>query len=134
MRCSVVSCGSMPVRDRLSRAAAVVPVALVLVALIVVPLVAGFAQALAPGMRALAALAANGEVRAAIALSVGAALVALVVNGAFGLLAGWTIAKYRFPGKAALVTLIDAPLTVSPIILGLAVLAALGPRTALGAW
>lgn len=113
---------------------AIVAIALVLGVLIVLPLVSVALEALGGGGGALASLANDPGVRAAVVLSLGAAIVSVVFNAAFGLLAGWTIAKYRFPGKALLVTAIDAPLTVSPVIVGLAVLTSLGERTPLGAW
>lgn len=110
------------------------PLALLLGILIVVPVLAVFAGAFSAGGGALLAALRDPAVRDAVRLSLAAALVAVTANAAFGLLAGWTIAKYRFPGKALLVTVIDAPLTVSPVIIGLAVLAALGQRTPAGAW
>lgn len=113
---------------------AIAAIALVLGILIVLPLAFVALQALSGGGAALATLAHDPTVRGAIWLSIGAALVSVAFNAAFGLLAGWTIAKYRFPGKAVLVTAIDAPLTVSPVIVGLAVLASLGERTPAGAW
>jgi sulfate transport system permease protein len=109
-------------------------IVLVLIVLIVLPLVSVALEALSGGAGALAALAADPTVRAAIALSILATVVSVAFNAAFGLFAGWTIAKYRFPGKPLLVTVIDAPLTVSPVIVGLAVLAALGEKTPPGAW
>jgi sulfate transport system permease protein len=135
--CSGASCGFTPVRERgrgTSALLVVLPLALVLGVLIVVPLVAVAAGALATGAGALPAALREPGVSDAVLLSLGAALVALAFNAAFGLLAGWTIAKYRFPGKAGLVTLIDAPLTVSPVIVGLAVLATLGQNTPAGVW
>jgi sulfate transport system permease protein len=125
------------VRERRPDAAALAGIALVallLGGLVVVPLVWVAFAALAGGASALGALARDPAVRAAAGLSAGAALLSVALNAAFGLLAGWTIAKYRFPGKAVLVTIIDAPLTVSPVIVGLAVLASLGTRTPLGGW
>ena len=113
---------------------AIAVVALVLTLVVVVPLVSVVLEALAAGTGALADVYRRPEVTSAIALSVKVALVAVGANAAFGLLAGWTIAKYRFPGKALLVTVIDAPLTVSPVIAGLAVLSSVGTRTPAGAW
>jgi sulfate/thiosulfate transport system permease protein len=109
-------------------------VVLALAVLIALPLVSVAFEAARGGAGALAALAADPTVRGAIGLSLLATVVSVAFNAAFGLFAGWTIAKYRFPGKALLITLIDAPLTVSPVIVGLAVLAALGEKTPLGAW
>lgn len=121
-------------RTRLARGLAIAAIALVLGVLIVLPLVSVALEALSGGGAAFAAVVHDPSVRAAIALSVGATIVSVAFNAAFGLLAGWTIAKYRFPGKALLVTAIDAPLTVSPVIVGLAVLASLGERTPVGGW
>jgi sulfate/thiosulfate transport system permease protein len=114
--------------------AAIGVIVLVLGVLIILPLVSVLFEAFRGGGGALASLAGDPGVRAAIALSLVATLISVAFNAAFGLLAGWTIAKYRFPGKPLLVTVIDAPLTVSPVIVGLAVLAALGEKTPPGAW
>ena len=50
------------------------------------------------------------------------------------MIAAWTLTKYRFPGKASLQALIDLPLTVSPVVAGLALLLTFGTRSPLGAW
>ncbi|MBV8642390.1 MAG: ABC transporter permease subunit [Candidatus Eremiobacteraeota bacterium] len=121
-------------RVRVGGFLAVAPIVLILGVLIVLPLATVIAGALAGGWFALVALAGDPAVRAAVRLSMVVALAAVVVNASFGLLAGWTIAKYRFPGKALLITLIDAPLTVSPVIAGLAVVATFGERTPAGGW
>jgi sulfate transport system permease protein len=63
-----------------------------------------------------------------------ATAVTVVVNGAFGVLAGWTLTKYRFPGKSLLLAIIDLPLTISPVVAGLALLLCFGTRSPLGAW
>jgi sulfate transport system permease protein len=120
-------------REQRSSAGALVGIGLigiVLGVLIVLPLVFVAFQAASGGFGALAALVGDPTVRAAIALSLVATIVSVLFNAAFGLLA----AKYRFPGKSLLVTVIDTPLTVSPVIVGLAVLAALGEKTPPGAW
>jgi sulfate transport system permease protein len=57
-----------------------------------------------------------------------------VCNTAFGVIAAWTVTKYRFPGKALLTSLIDLPLTVSPVVAGLAILLAFGEHTPIGGW
>ena len=58
----------------------------------------------------------------------------VVVNGAFGVLAGWTLTKYTFPGKALLLAVIELPLTVSPVVAGLALLLCFGTQSPVGAW
>ena len=72
--------------------------------------------------------------QSAIVLTLEVAAMTVAVNTVFGLLAGWTIAKYRFPGKAWLIAAIDLPLTVSPVVAGLAILLTFGPHLPLGAW
>ena len=115
-------------------AAGVCLVALALAGLVVVPLAWVFVEVARGGPAAIARTFADPATRSAIGLTILAAAGAVTANALFGLIAGWTIAKYRFPGKALLVTIIDAPLTVSPVVAGLAVLASLGERTPLGAW
>jgi sulfate/thiosulfate transport system permease protein len=60
--------------------------------------------------------------------------VAVPVNVAFGLAAAWAIGKFDFPGRSALVTLIDLPFAVSPVISGMVFVLLFGGRSALGPW
>jgi sulfate transport system permease protein len=117
-------------RDRL----AIGGVALLLGFFVLLPLVSIGYEALRAGWPAAAATFADPNARSAIALTGLAAAVTVAVNGAFGVLAGWTLTKYRFPGKAALLAVIDLPLTVSPVVAGLALLLCFGTRSPLGAW
>jgi sulfate transport system permease protein len=117
-------------RDRL----AIGGVALLLGFFVLLPLVSIGYEALRAGWPAAAATFADPNARSAIALTGLAAAVTVVVNGAFGVLAGWTLTKYRFPGKALLLAIIDLPLTVSPVVAGLALLLCFGTRSPLGAW
>jgi sulfate transport system permease protein len=121
-------------RPNLAGTLAIGIIALLLVGLIALPLAFVAFEALAAGTPAFIAAYRTPDALAAIRLTIEVALAAVACNAAFGLLAGWTIAKYRFPGKTLLVTLIDAPLTVSPVVAGLAVLSTVGARTPLGAW
>lgn len=116
--------------DRLAVAA----VGIVLTILVVLPLVSMLVQALHAGVPAAFATFADSDARSAIALTAGATLVTIAFNGAFGILAGWTTAMYAFPGKSVLVTLIDLPLTLSPVVAGLAVLLCFGERSPIGGW
>jgi sulfate transport system permease protein len=109
-------------------------VTLALAGLVVLPLVSIFAEALRAGLPAALATFANPDAQSAIALSAGVALVVVVVNGAFGILAGWTLTMYRFPMKAVALTLIDLPLTLSPVVAGLAILLCFGSRSPIGHW
>jgi len=107
---------------------------LVLGVLVVLPLASIVYESLRLGLGPALATFADPYARDAIVLTVLVALATIVVNGTFGVLAGWTLTKYRFPGKAVLLTLIDLPLTVSPVVAGLAVLLCFGSRSPIGAW
>ena len=69
-----------------------------------------------------------------IRLSFGIVLVVVPLNIAFGLVAAWTVTKFRFPGRALLVALIDLPFSVSPVVAGLAFVLLFGRVGLLGAW
>src|SRR5262249_14420456 len=86
---------------------------------IVVPLVNVFAQAFAKGVEVYFAALTDADALAAIRLTLLVAFVAVVSNGVFGLVAAWAIAKFDFRGKNLLITLIDLPFSVSPVIAGL---------------
>ncbi|MBC7668266.1 MAG: sulfate ABC transporter permease subunit CysW [Gemmatimonadaceae bacterium] len=86
---------------------------------LILPLVAVFAEALRKGLQpALEAIGAA-DALAAIKLSLITAAIAVPFNAVFGLCASWAIAKHHFPGKALLITLIDLPFSVSPVVAGL---------------
>jgi sulfate transport system permease protein len=113
---------------------AIAGVALLLGFFVFVPLASIAFEALRAGWPAAAATFADPDARSAIALTALAAAVTIAVNGAFGVLAGWTLTKYAFPGKSLLLAVIDLPLTVSPVVAGLALLLCFGTRSPLGAW
>jgi sulfate transport system permease protein len=115
-------------------AAAIGLAAVLLLVFIVAPLGEIAFEASRAGLPAMFATFADRDTQSAIALTVAAALIAVAFNAAFGLIAAWTLTKYRFPGKAALQALIDLPLTVSPVVAGLALLLTFGTRSPLGAW
>jgi len=109
--------------------------AFVLVALfIALPLASVIFEAFKDGAGAFAATFADGYALSAIGLTLFVTAITVVCNTAFGIIAAWTVTKYRFPGKALLVSLIDLPLTVSPVVAGLAILLAFGEHTPIGAW
>ncbi len=90
------------------------------------PLVTVFSEALRAGLAAVPEALADSDAQAAIWLTVRVALVSVFVNGIFGLLAAWCITKHDFPGRALLTTLIELPLSVSPVISGLVWILLLG--------
>ncbi|HEX2573736.1 MAG TPA: sulfate ABC transporter permease subunit CysW [Polyangia bacterium] len=86
---------------------------------VVLPLTTVFAQAFAKGPGAYLAALTHPETLSAIRLTLLTAGIAVPLNVVFGLCAAWLLAKYRFPGRNLLVTLIDLPFSVSPVISGL---------------
>ncbi|HVR84575.1 MAG TPA: sulfate ABC transporter permease subunit CysW, partial [Planctomycetota bacterium] len=70
----------------------------------------------------------------AIFLTTGVAVIAIAVNSVFGVAASWAITKYEFWGKSLLVTLIDLPFSVSPVVSGLIYVLTFGIETRLGSW
>ena len=98
------------------------------------PLVVVFVQALARGVPALLAAFADADTRAAIKLSAITAAIAVPLNTAFGVAAAWTIAKFRFRGRQVLITLIDLPFSVSPVIAGMLFVLVFGRGGWLGPW
>jgi sulfate transport system permease protein len=70
----------------------------------------------------------------AIVLTLEVVAATLAFNTLAGVLVAWTLVKYRFPGKALLATIVDLPLSISPVVAGLAVVLTFGPHSAIGAW
>ncbi len=101
---------------------------------ILLPLGLVFAQALAKGVRAYAAALAVPDARASIRLTLLTVAIVLPLNAAFGVAAAWAIAKFRFRGRTALVTLIDVPFSISPVIAGLLFVLLFGRNGWLGDW
>ncbi|MGO4853110.1 sulfate ABC transporter permease subunit CysW [Phaeovulum sp. W22_SRMD_FR3] len=106
----------------------------VLALLLFAPLFVVFAEALAKGpMAALAALATP-DAASAVRLTLTVTALALPLNILFGLAAAWAITKFDFPGKALLITLIDLPFSVSPVVAGLCLVLLLGAHSSLGGY
>jgi sulfate transport system permease protein len=101
---------------------------------IVLPLINVFAQAFAKGIEVYLAAFTDADALAAIRLTLITAAASLVVNGLFGLAAAWAIAKFEFRGKNFLITLIDLPFSVSPVIAGLVFVLLFGLQGLLGPW
>jgi sulfate transport system permease protein len=98
------------------------------------PLAIVFAQAFAHGIGAYFAAFVDPDARAAIALTLTIAVVAVPLNAAFGVAAAWAIAKFEFVGKNVLTTLIDLPFSVSPVVAGLVFVLVFGAQGVLGSW
>ena len=87
--------------------------------ILVLPLVLVFKEALAGGINAFFHAVTEPDALAAVKLSLLAAAIAVPLNTVSGIAAAWSIAKFDFPGKTFLVTLIDLPFSVSPVVAGL---------------
>ena len=98
------------------------------------PLVAVFAEALRKGWDAYLAAIVEPDALSAIKLTLLAAGIAVPLNLAFGVSAAWAIAKFDFRGKSLLVTLIDLPFSVSPVIAGLIYVLIFGLQGWFGHW
>ncbi len=98
------------------------------------PLVTVFAEALAEGWRGVVDALSLPDARAAISMTLTIAAIAVPLNAVFGIAAAWAIAKFDFRGKAFLITLIDLPFSVSPVVAGLMLVLLFGANSSLGAW
>ena len=98
------------------------------------PLVSVFAQALQNGLGACLTALAHPDARAAVLLTVTAAAIAVPFNLVFGIAASWCIARFDFRGKSILMTLIDLPFSVSPVISGLIFVLLFGLQGVFGPW
>jgi sulfate transport system permease protein len=101
---------------------------------LIVPLAAVFVEAFANGVQAYVDAIREPDALAALRLTAIAAALAVPANLVFGICAGWTIAKFNFPGKQLLTTFIDLPFAVSPVISGLVFVLLFGRQGAFGPW
>jgi sulfate/thiosulfate transport system permease protein len=101
---------------------------------VVVPLVAVFGEALRNGLVAFGRAITDPVALSAIKLTFLAAGIAVPLNVVFGVAAAWAIARFRFPGRAMLITLIDLPLAVSPVIAGMVFVLLFGKQGLIGPW
>jgi len=105
-----------------------------LVLFVCLPVIAVFIEALGKGLGAYLGSFSDPDMRAAVRLTLLTAGIAVPLNLVFGLAAAWTVAKFDFPGKTALVTLIDLPFSVSPVVSGLIYVLLFGAQGWLGGW
>jgi sulfate/thiosulfate transport system permease protein len=113
----------------------VIAVAVGFIALFVmVPLSAVFYEALRLGVTAYTKAIVDPAARSALTLTLLATAIAVPLNIVFGVAAAWAIARFRFPGRSLLITLVDLPLAVSPVIAGLVFVLLFGAQGLLGPW
>ena len=98
------------------------------------PLANVFYQAFSHGIRAYIGAIADPDSMAAIKLTLLVAAISVPCNVVFGLAAAWAIAKFDFPGKSLLITLIDLPFAISPVVAGLMFVVLFGRQGYLGDW
>ncbi|MDV6343313.1 sulfate ABC transporter permease subunit CysW [Nitrosomonas sp. Is37] len=99
-----------------------------------IPLVSVFYEALKKGVDVYFAAIIDPDAVAAIKLTLTATAIAVPLNLVFGIAAAWAIAKFEFRGKNILITLIDLPFSVSPVIAGLIYVLLFGLQGWLGPW
>lgn len=112
-----------------------ITIALLFVGLfLIAPLVAVFGQALEKGLGVYLAAIQNPDTFAAIRLTLLVAAIAVPLNLIFGIAAAWTITKFNFHGKSILLTIIDLPFAISPVISGLIYVLLFGRQGLFGPW
>ncbi|NEY92061.1 sulfate ABC transporter permease subunit CysW [Tabrizicola oligotrophica] len=105
-----------------------------LATLVAAPLLVVFAEALAQGWLAAVTALGNRDAQSAIRLTLLIAGISVPLNAAFGIAAAWFITKFDFRGKAVLITLIDLPFSVSPVVAGLCIVLMFGTNSLVGGW
>jgi sulfate transport system permease protein len=122
-------------RDSGAVRAVVIAVSLAFFALfLLLPLIAVFVEALRRGWAVYLAALVEPDAMSAIRLTLLVAAIAVPLNLVFGIAAAWAITKFEFRGKQLLVTLIDLPFSVSPVIAGLIYVLVFGAQGWLGPW
>ena len=109
-------------------------VAAFLVLVLILPLVSVFAEALRRGLAPAMEAIANPDAIAAIKLTLLTAAIAVPFNIVFGVCAAWAVAKHDFTGKSVLISLIDLPFSVSPVVAGLIYVLIFGAHGWFGSW
>ena len=107
---------------------------LFLLSFLLLPLIAVFAEALRNGAGVYLDAIRDPDALAAIRLTLLATAIAVPLNLMFGLAAAWAVTKFEFPGKSLLITLIDLPFSVSPVVAGLVYVLIFGAQGWAGPW
>jgi len=118
----------------LTKAVLIAIAALFLTAVLFLPLVTVFMEGFRKGWEVFAESFAEPDTQAAIRLTLLVAAIAVPLNAVIGLAAAWAIAKFEFKGKNLLLTMIDLPFSISPVISGLVYVLLFGAHGWLGPW
>jgi sulfate transport system permease protein len=114
---------------------ALIGIAVVFMAVfLLLPLIAVFIEAFRHGLAAYVSAISDPIALAAVKLTLITAAIAVPLNLVFGVAASWAIAKFEFRGKSLLITLIDLPFSVSPVIAGLIYVLLFGAQGLMGPW
>jgi sulfate transport system permease protein len=116
------------------KAAVLAAMLLFLGLVLVLPVTAVFVQALKQGLGPAIAAISEPDALSSIRLTLITAAIAVPFNLLFGVCAAWAVAKFEFPGKAFLITLIDLPFSVSPVVAGLIYVLVFGAQGWFGPW
>ncbi|WP_201832683.1 sulfate ABC transporter permease subunit CysW [Microvirga zambiensis] len=125
---------SVVTESKLIRRLAISIALVFLLLFLVLPLVVVFVEAFRRGLAGFLAAFQEADALAAIQLTLTVAAIAVPANLVFGLAASWAIAKFEFKGKSLLITLIDLPFSVSPVVSGLIYLLLFGAQGLFGPW
>jgi len=121
-------------RERLVRIVLIGVSLLFLTVILIVPVAAVLGYAFAEGLGVYLAALSSPDTLAAVRLTLTTAAIVVPINTVFGVAAAWAIAKFDFRGKQLLITLIDLPFSVSPVIAGLVFVLLFGAQGWLGPW
>ncbi|MGL5219187.1 MAG: sulfate ABC transporter permease subunit CysW [Plesiomonas shigelloides] len=102
--------------------------------ILVIPLVTIFVSALSKGLGNYWAALSDSDAISALLLTLSVTLLSVPLNIVFGVSAAWAIARFSFPGRQALLTLIDLPFSVSPVVAGLMFVMLFGSQGWFGSW
>ena len=122
------------IQQRVGRVVLITAALLFLALFLVLPVAAVFAQALSQGLKMYRDSVRQEDVLSALRLTGLVACIAVPLNMLFGIAASWAIARFEFHGKSLLITLIDVPLAVSPVVAGLMYVEVFGLHGWLGPW
>jgi sulfate transport system permease protein len=120
--------------SRAARTALIVAALVFLALFLILPILVVFEEALRRGVSAYLATFTDPDAQAAVWLTLVVAAIAVPLNTIFGIAAAWAIAKFEFGGKSVLITLIDLPFSVSPVVSGLIYVLLFGGQGYFGPW
>ena len=101
---------------------------------LILPLILVFVEAFKQGVGVYAQALVHPDTLSAVKLTLLTAAIAVPLNVVFGVAAAWSVAKFNFPGKSILTTIIDLPFSVSPVIAGMMLVLIFGTQGWMGNW